>query len=281
MCYSGSDLPGLAVRAFKGGGPGPARGDFDVVDGGGPGWRRGGQLMSRKPSSSPSSAGAGGRRLLKTRVKSAKKRSSSSTQWLRRQLNDPYVAAARREGYRSRAAYKLIEVDDRHKILKPGLRVLDLGCTPGGWCQVAAQRVGPAGRVYGIDLLDMGAVPGVDFLRLDFMTPEALEKLRQLTGGSVDVVLSDMAPAATGHKRTDHLQIMGLAEAALEFALELLAPGGTFLAKVLQGGSERALLNVMKRDFARLKHVKPKASRADSSELYVLATGFRGGFGGA
>lgn len=262
------------MRAFKGGGPGPARGDFDVVNDGGAVRRRGGQLMSRKPSSSP--AGTGGRRLLKTYVKSAKKRSSSSTRWLNRQLNDPYVAAARSAGYRSRSAYKLIEIDDRHKILKPGLRVLDLGCAPGGWCQVAAQRVGPAGRVYGIDLLDMGAVPGVDFLRLDFLAPEALEKLHRLTGGNVDMVLSDMAPAATGHKRTDHLQIMGLAEAALEFTLELLSPGGAFLAKVLQGGSERALLTAMKQNFARVKHVKPKASRADSSELYVLATGFRG-----
>jgi len=215
---------------------------------------------------------------LKTRVKTAKRRSHSSTLWLERQLNDPYVARAKREGYRSRAAYKLIEIDDKLHFLKPGARVVDLGAAPGGWSQVAAKRVGTQegkGRVVAIDILEMGAIPGVDFMVLDFLDPKAPDLLKGELGGGADVVLSDMAANATGHRQTDHLKIMGLVEAAADFAKDVLAPGGTFLAKVLQGGTENALLAALKRDFAAVKHIKPAASRSDSSELYVVATGYR------
>jgi 23S rRNA (uridine2552-2'-O)-methyltransferase len=221
--------------------------------------------------------GDGGREL-KVRVKTAKKRSHSSTLWLERQLNDAYVARARREGYRSRAAYKLIEIDDKVRVLKPGTRVVDLGAAPGGWSQVAAKRVGAQegkGRVLAIDVLDMDALAGVDVMRLDFLDPAAPSLLKEKLGGSADVVLSDMAANATGHRPTDHLRIMALVEAAAEFAGEVLAPGGAFIAKVLQGGTENALLAALKRDFAAVKHVKPAASRSDSSELYVVATGYR------
>ncbi len=221
--------------------------------------------------------GDGGREL-KVRVKTAKKRSHSSTLWLERQLNDPYVARARREGYRSRAAYKLIEIDDKVRVLKPGTRVIDLGAAPGGWSQVAAKRVGAQegkGRVLAIDILDMDALAGVDVMRLDFLDPSAPAVLQERLGGAADVVLSDMAANATGHRPTDHLRIMALVEAAAEFAGEVLAPGGAFIAKVLQGGTESALLARLKRDFAAVKHVKPAASRSDSSELYVVATGYR------
>ncbi|HET7847793.1 MAG TPA: RlmE family RNA methyltransferase [Pseudolabrys sp.] len=218
------------------------------------------------------------RRPLKVRVKSGKNRSLSSRLWLERQLNDPYVARARREGYRSRAAFKLAEIDDKHHILKKGARVLDLGAAPGGWSQVAARRAGAPerGKVVAIDVLDMDAIPGVDFIHLDFLDASAPERLKAMLGGPADVVLSDMAANATGHARTDHLKIMALVEAAAEFACEVLAPGGAFLAKVLQGGTEASLLAALKRDFAAVKHVKPAASRADSAELYLLATGFRG-----
>lgn len=225
---------------------------------------------------SPSDRGS---RELKVRVKSGKSRTLSSKLWLERQLNDPYVARAKREGYRSRAAYKLIEIDDKHHVLKPGGRVVDLGAAPGGWSQVAAVRTGAAkgkGRVVAIDILEMPPVPGVEFAKLDFLDPDAPEKLTQMLGGPADVVLSDMAANATGHRKTDHLKIMALVEAALEFAREVLAPGGAFLAKVLQGGTEGQLLADLKRDFASVRHIKPAASRADSAELYVLATGFRG-----
>lgn len=220
-----------------------------------------------------------GERTLKVRVKKPRSRSHSSQLWLERQLNDPYVARAKREGYRSRAAFKLAEIDDKHRFLKAGGRVVDLGAAPGGWSQVAAARVGAPGkgRVVAIDILEMDPVPGVDFLALDFLAADAPERLKALLGGPADVVLSDMAANATGHKRTDHLKIMALAEAAAEFAREVLAPGGAFLAKVLQGGTETALLAALKRDFAAVRHVKPQASRADSAELYLLATGFRGG----
>jgi 23S rRNA (uridine2552-2'-O)-methyltransferase len=223
------------------------------------------------------SKGDGGREL-KVRVKTAKKRSHSSTLWLERQLNDPYVARAKREGYRSRAAFKLIEIDDKFHFLKTGARVVDLGAAPGGWSQIAATRVRAQegrGRVVAIDILEMGAVPGVDFILLDFLDAAAPALLKDKLGGPADVVLSDMAANATGHRRTDHLKIMGLVEAAAEFAREVLAPGGTFLAKVLQGGTENELLAALKRDFAAVRHVKPAASRSDSSELYVVATGFR------
>jgi len=217
-----------------------------------------------------------GKRPLKVRLKNAKSRTVSSQRWLARQLNDPYVARAKREGFRSRAAFKLSEIDDKHHFLKGGARVVDLGAAPGGWSQVAAKRVGSAGHVVAIDVLEMGAVPGVEFLRLDFLDPRAAEDLKSLLGGPADVVLSDMAANATGHRPTDHLKIMALVEAAAEFAREVLKPGGVFLAKVIQGGTESELLAALKHDFASVKHVKPAASRTDSAELYVLASGFRG-----
>jgi 23S rRNA (uridine2552-2'-O)-methyltransferase len=224
-------------------------------------------------------AGKRGARRLKVRVKTGKGRPLSSKLWLERQLNDPYVARAKAEGLRSRAAFKLAEIDDRHHLLKPGRSVLDLGAAPGGWSQVAARRVGAAegrGRVVGIDLLPMEPIAGVAFAQVDFLDPAAPQRIRDLLGGPADVMLSDMAANAIGHRRTDHLKIMALADAAAEFAREVLKPGGAFLAKVLQGGTEATLLADLKRDFAMVKHVKPAASRADSAELYVLATGFRG-----
>jgi 23S rRNA (uridine2552-2'-O)-methyltransferase len=223
-------------------------------------------------------SGREGGRSLKARVKTARKRSLSSTLWLERQLNDPYVARARLEGFRSRAAYKLIEIDDKYRLLKPGQRIVDLGAAPGGWSQVAAKRVAAGdgkGRVVGIDLLDVDPLVGADFAILDFNAPDAPARLKQMLGGPADGVLSDMAANATGHRKTDHLRIVALAELAAEFAREVLSPGGFFLAKVLQGGTEHELLANLKRDFAKVHHVKPSASRADSAELYVLATGFR------
>ena len=223
-------------------------------------------------------AGKRGSRPLKVRVKTGKGRLLSSKLWLERQLNDPYVARAKAEGLRSRAAFKLAEIDDRHRLLKPGRSVVDLGAAPGGWSQVAARRVGAdegRGRVVAIDVLPMDPIPGVAFAQLDFLDPAAPVRLRGMLGGLADVVLSDMAANATGHRRTDHLKIMALAEAAADFARAVLKPGGAFLAKVLQGGTESALLAHLKRDFATVKHVKPAASRTDSAELYVLATGFR------
>jgi 23S rRNA (uridine2552-2'-O)-methyltransferase len=225
--------------------------------------------MSSKPSKRP----------LKARLKSGKRRSLSSRQWLERQLNDPYVARAKREGLRARAAFKLIEIDDKHHLLKPGARVVDLGAAPGGWSQVAAQRTGAAqgrGRVIALDVLDIAPIAGVDVIRLDFLDPHAPGEIEVRLGGPADVVMSDMAANATGHRPTDHLKIMALAEAAADFARHVLAPGGAFLCKVLQGGTEATLLATLKRDFATVKHVKPAASRTDSAELYLLATGFRG-----
>jgi 23S rRNA (uridine2552-2'-O)-methyltransferase len=221
------------------------------------------------------------------RLKDQKRRTASSRAWLTRQISDPYVARAKREGVRSRAAYKLAEIDDRHKILKPGARVVDLGAAPGGWSEMAARRVGPTGRMIALDILDMMPIPGVEFLQLDFLDRSASDRLKALLDqrdsgkaqttkdGKVDVVLSDMAANTTGHRQTDHLRIMALAEAAAEFAREVLAPGGVFLCKMLQGGTEAALLAALKRDFASVKHVKPPASRTDSAELYLLARGFR------
>jgi 23S rRNA (uridine2552-2'-O)-methyltransferase len=217
-----------------------------------------------------------GIRNMKQTVKSANKRSLSSKIWLERQLNDPYVARAKREGYRSRAAFKLLEIDEKYNLLKPGQRVVDLGAAPGGWAQIAARKVGAKGRVVGIDLLHIDPMPGVDFLELDFLDESAPAQLMELLGGPADVVMSDMAANTTGHKKTDHLRIMGLAEAAIFFAREVLAPGGSFIAKVFQGGTEGQLLADLKRDFAVVRHVKPAASRAGSAELYVMATGFRG-----
>ncbi len=217
---------------------------------------------------------------LKVRVRTARGRKNSSTRWLQRQLNDPYVAKAKAEGYRSRAAYKLTEIDDHHHLLKPGQLVVDLGSAPGGWSQVAAERVKSRegrGKVVAIDKQEVDAISGVEFLQMDFLDADAPARLEAALGGRPDLVLSDMAPFATGHRNTDHLKIMALCEVALAFARDVLAPGGAFLAKVLQGGTQNELLAEMKRDFAVVKHVKPKASRSDSSELYVLATGFRGG----
>ncbi len=240
---------------------------------------------SDKPSGGKSSGGksSGGKsrgpRDLKVRVKRARKFSHSSQLWLNRQLNDPYVKRAREAGYRSRAAFKLVEMDDRLKFLKSGQRLVDLGCAPGGWCQVAAERIGlkqGTGRIIGIDLLPVDPIPGVEILQLDFMDDSAPDRLKALLGGPADGVLSDMAANTTGHKKTDHLRIIGLAEAALAFAREVLTPGGFFLAKLFQGGDTAQLLSEMKRDFALVRNLKPPASRADSSELYVIATGFRG-----
>lgn len=218
------------------------------------------------------------------RLTDEKHRTSSSRNWLERQLKDPYVARAKREGLRSRAAYKLAEIDDKYKVFKMGARVVDLGAAPGGWSEIAALRVGAKegskGRVIALDILELKPLPGVEFLKLDFLDAMAPERLKELLGdeaqGKVDVVLSDMAANATGHRQTDHLRIMALAEAAALFAREVLAPKGTFLCKVLQGGTEANLLAELKRDFESVKHVKPPASRADSAELYLLARGFRG-----
>lgn len=216
------------------------------------------------------------------RLRTGKGRTTSSANWLRRQLRDPYVAAAQRAGLRSRAAFKLIELDDRFHFLKRGARVVDLGAAPGGWSLVAAERVGSgaagarAGRVVAIDIQEMEPVPGVEILHLDFLAPEAPERLRAALGGGADVVLSDMAAPATGHPQTDHLRIMALLEAAYDFARSVLEPGGAFIGKVLRGGAERDLLDLLKRDFAEVRHVKPPASRKDSAEIYVVALGFRG-----
>lgn len=220
-----------------------------------------------------------GARGLHVRVKTARGRTTSSARWLERQLNDPYVAAAKRDGYRSRAAYKIIEIDDKHHFLKTGARVVDLGAAPGGWCQVAATRVKSLegkGRVIGVDLQEVESIPGTTQLHLDFMEDGADDKVKEVLDGEADVVLSDMAASSTGHRQTDHLKIIALCEAAAQFAREVLAEGGTFCAKVLQGGTEGQLLDDLKRDFTTVRHVKPAASRADSAEMYVLATGFRG-----
>lgn len=212
-------------------------------------------------------------------VKTGGKRKLSSKLWLERQLNDPYVAQAKRDGFRSRAAYKLQEIDDKHRFLKRGQVVVDLGAAPGGWSQIAAKRVGALegkGKVVAIDLLEMPELPGVAFAQMDFLDDRAPEKLRAMIGGGADVVMSDMAANTTGHRKTDQLRIIGLVENAAAFACEILNPGGTFLAKVFQGGADADLLAQLKRDFTTVKHVKPAASRQDSSERYVMALGFRG-----
>jgi 23S rRNA (uridine2552-2'-O)-methyltransferase len=251
-------------------------------------------MPSNRGSGPRSPRGASGRsddgsgaltgRGLKTRVKTAAKRSASSTWWLDRQLNDPYVAEAKKRGYRSRAAFKLLQLDEKYHFLKPGVRVVDLGAAPGGWTQVAVDRVhsaesereGKRGKVIGIDLLAVEPIPGAEIIQLDFMDESAPEKLKALLGGPADVVLSDMAASSTGHTQTDHLKIIDLAETALAFAREVLSPGGTFIAKVLAGGATNDLLAPMKRDFATVRHVKPEASRKESAEIYVVAQGFRG-----
>lgn len=239
--------------------------------------------MTKSGGSGKSSHGSslsGGQRQLRTNVKTSRQRSVSSARWLERQLNDPYVAATKRDGFRSRAAYKLSEIDQRYHILKPGQRIIDLGAAPGGWSQIAADRVKSEtgkGQVVAIDYLGVDPIPGVDILELDFTDPTAEDLLKsRLRDGKADIVLSDMAAPTIGHTNTDHLRIMGLAEIAAAFAVDVLAPGGAFLCKVLQGGTERELLDSLKKNFATVRHVKPPASRSDSAELYVLATGFRG-----
>lgn len=215
---------------------------------------------------------AGGRREMTAQVKTGRYRKHSSTLWLHRQLNDPYVARAKAEGYRSRAAYKLIELDEKYSILKPGLRVVDLGCAPGGWCQVAVKE--GASRVIGVDYLGMDNVAGAEILQMDFLDPDAPDRLKSVLGGEADLVLSDMAAPTTGHKSTDHLRIVALAECALDFAIDTLAPNGSFICKVFAGGAEGSLLEKLKANFKMVKHAKPKASRTESAEKYVIATGF-------
>lgn len=220
----------------------------------------------------PPSGGRG----LTTRLRTAKGRSTASQRWLERQLNDPYVRAAQQKGLRSRAAFKLIEMDEKHGLLRPGARVLDLGAAPGGWTQVAVERTAPGGRVVAVDLLPMDPVPGATVIQGDFQDDAVAAAALSALGGTADLVLSDMAPNTTGHGATDHLRIIALAELALDTALAALSPGGSFVAKVFQGGSERVLLETLKRAFRAVRHAKPPASRKDSSELYVAATGFRG-----
>lgn len=213
------------------------------------------------------------------RVKTARGRTVSSQRWLQRQLNDPYVAEAKKRGYRSRAAFKLLQLDDQFRFLKPGARVVDLGAAPGGWTQVSVERVKAGkgtGVVVGIDITPVEPVPGATVIAKDFYDDDAPAELIALLGGPADVVLSDMAAAATGDTQVDHMRIMGLAETAHDFARQILKPGGTFVAKVLRGGTERTLLDMLKKDFAKVRHVKPEASRADSAEMYVVGTGFRG-----
>jgi 23S rRNA (uridine2552-2'-O)-methyltransferase len=225
-----------------------------------------------------------GQRELRVRVKTAKGRKLSSTLWLERQLNDPYVQRARREGYRGRAAYKILELDDKYGFLKPGARVVDLGCAPGGWCQVAVARVNalgervnkPVGTVLGVDLQAVEPIAGAELYQLDFLEDGADEKVKSWVGGRADVVMSDMAAAASGHKQTDHLRIVALCEAAAAFAFDILEEGGTFVAKVLAGGAEIGLQTMLKKNFTRVANVKPPASRSDSSEKFVVAMGFRG-----
>ncbi|MEX0970117.1 MAG: RlmE family RNA methyltransferase [Paracoccaceae bacterium] len=231
------------------------------------------------------SASGRGQRELRVRVKTAKGRKISSTRWLERQLNDPYVLRARKEGFRGRAAYKIMELDDRFRFLVPGARVVDLGCAPGGWCQMAVHRTNALGTrqgkkqgyVLGIDLQEVEPIPGTELHVLDFLEDEADDKVKAWLGGGADVVLSDMAAAASGHPQTDHLRIVGLVEAALVFALDVLEPGGTFVAKVLAGGADASVLNLMKKNFTKVYHMKPPSSRKDSSEKFVVAMGFKGG----
>lgn len=240
--------------------------------------------MTRQPGSRAGKSSGRGTRDLRVRVKTAKGRKLSSKLWLERQLNDPYVARARREGYRGRAAYKIIELDDKFRFLVPGARVVDLGCAPGGWCQVAVARVNALGeradrkrgRVLGLDLQEVDPIAGAEIHQLDFLSDGAEDQVKAWLGGPADVVMSDMAAASSGHKGTDHLRIVALVEAAAQLALDVLEPGGTFVAKVLAGGAEAEMQAMLKRNFEKVANVKPPASRSDSSEKYVVATGFRG-----
>lgn len=232
----------------------------------------------------PKKTSGRGQRDLRVKVKTARGRKLSSTRWLERQLNDPYVRRAKSEGYRGRAAFKILELDDRFRFLVPGARVVDLGCAPGGWCQVAVQRVNAlgdrsgkaVGRVLGVDLQAIDPIPGAEIHQLDFLADGADEQVKEWLAGKADVVMSDMAAASSGHKQTDHLRIIALCEAAADFAFDVLEEGGTFVAKVLAGGAEGDLQKLLKQRFAAVANVKPPASRSDSSEKYVVATGFRG-----
>lgn len=226
--------------------------------------------MPKKPDKKSGSRG------LHVNVKTAAKRSNSSARWLARQLNDPYVARAKAEGYRSRAAFKLLELDEKFKLLKPGMRVVDLGCAPGGWAQVAVQKIGAKGKVVGCDLLEVPPIAGATLIVQDFLADDAPQKMHNLLDGKADLVMSDMASNTTGHTPTDHIRIMHLCELAYHFATDVLAPGGAFLCKVLKGGTERELLQQMQKQFTTVKHAKPKSSRADSAESYVVALGFKG-----
>ena len=231
----------------------------------------------------PTGVGTGRRsdRDMKVRVKTAKKRKSGSTIWLERQLNDPYVARARAEGWRSRAAFKLIELNEKHNLLRKGMRIVDLGAAPGGWAQVAAKAIGTTDEkpmIVGIDYLDMDPIPGVILLKKDFTEDDAPQMLIDALGGhKVDLVMSDMASPTTGHRPTDHLRIIFLIEIAADFAIQVLAPGGTFVAKVFQGGTEHQMLAMLKKHFTTTMHAKPPSSRKDSAESYLIAKGFRGG----
>jgi 23S rRNA (uridine2552-2'-O)-methyltransferase len=239
-------------------------------------------MTDKKPTEKNTSGR--GQRELRVRVKTAKGRKLSSTLWLERQLNDPYVIRAKKEGYRGRAAFKILELDDKYGFLKPGARVVDLGCAPGGWCQVAVGRVNalgerpnkPVGTVLGVDLQEVEPISGAQIHQLDFLSDEADELVKGWLGGKADVVMSDMAAASSGHKGTDHLRIIALCEAAAYFAFDVLEDGGTFIAKVLAGGAENELQAILKRNFTKVANVKPPASRADSSEKFVVAMGFRG-----
>ena len=239
--------------------------------------------MTDNSTSGPKSSGRG-QRELRVRVKTAKGRKLSSTLWLERQLNDPYVIRAKKEGYRGRAAYKIMELDDKFEFLKPGLRVVDLGCAPGGWCQVAVPRINalgenpkkPTGTILGVDLQVVEPIAGAQIHQLDFLADGAERQVKEWLGGKADVVLSDMAAASSGHKGTDHLRIIALCEAAAEFAFDVLEEGGCFVAKVLAGGAEVQLQATLKRNFRKVANVKPAASQADSSEKFVVAQGYRG-----
>ncbi|WP_417244866.1 RlmE family RNA methyltransferase [Celeribacter sp.] len=238
-------------------------------------------MAGKKKTGATSGRGA---RDLRVKVKSARGRKLSSTLWLERQLNDPYVKRAREEGYRGRAAFKIQEIDDKFRFLVPGARVVDLGCAPGGWCQVAVKRVNSLGEksgkkigtILGVDLQEVEPIPGTEIHQLDFMEDGADDKVKEWLGGEADVVMSDMAAASSGHKQTDHLRIMALCEAAAYLAFDVLSPGGTFVAKVLAGGAEGDLQKLLKQKFQKVQHFKPPSSRSDSSEKFVVATGFRG-----
>ena len=240
--------------------------------------------MTKAPGSRDGKTSGRGQRDLRVRVKTAKGRKLSSKLWLERQLNDPYVVRARREGYRGRAAYKILELDDKYRFLVPGARVVDLGCAPGGWCQVAVARVNALGeksgkkigRVLGLDLQEVDPIAGAEIHQLDFLSDGADDQVKEWLGGPADVVMSDMAASSSGHKNTDHLRIVALVEAAAQLAFDVLEPGGTFVAKVLAGGAETEMQALLKRNFEKVANVKPPASRSDSSEKFVVATGFKG-----